>query len=158
MTAAGPSPVLRALFRAPAYLYHWRCGWLLDRRCLLLVHTGRRSGRRHETVLEVAEYRRQGPEMVVVSAYGRGADWLRNIEATPRAEVVIGRDHFAAAHRILGDEEAIRVISGYERRNWLIGPIVRWGLSRFLGWRYRGTDSDRRRLVAQLPLIAFRPI
>jgi deazaflavin-dependent oxidoreductase (nitroreductase family) len=156
--AARQNPMLRVLFRAPASLYHWRCGWLLGRRFLLLVHIGRRSGRRRETVLEVAEYRRSGPEIVVVSAYGHAADWLRNIEASPKAEVIIGRDRFTAAHRILGEEEAIQVIKGYEHRNRLIGPIVRLGLGCFLGWRYYGTDADRRRLVAQLPLIAFHPV
>jgi deazaflavin-dependent oxidoreductase (nitroreductase family) len=154
---ARPSRALRALFRVPAQLYHWRCGWLLGRRCLLLIHVGRRSGRRRETVLEVVEYRPNGPELVVVSAYGRSAEWLRNIEATPVAKVAIGREYFAVAHRILGEEEAIQVIRGYEHRNRFIGPIVRLGLSRFLGWRYRGTEGDRRRLVAQLPFIAFRP-
>jgi deazaflavin-dependent oxidoreductase (nitroreductase family) len=155
--ATRPSPLVRALFRAPAHLYHWRCGWLLGHRCLLLIQIGRRSGRRRETVLEVVEYRQNGPEVVVVSAYGRTADWLRNIEATQQAEVVIGRDHFVAAHRILTAEEAIEVIRGYEHRNRFIGPIVRLGLSRFLGWRYRSTENDRRALVAQLPLVAFRP-
>jgi deazaflavin-dependent oxidoreductase (nitroreductase family) len=155
--ATGPGPLLRRLFRAPIHLYHWRCGWLLGHRCLLLIHTGRRSGRRRETVLEVVDYRQDGPEIVVVSAYGRRADWLRNIEAMQAAEIIIGRDHFAAAHRFLGETEAIQVIRSYEHRNRFIGPIVRLGLGCFLGWRYRSTESDRRRLVAQLPMIAFRP-
>jgi deazaflavin-dependent oxidoreductase (nitroreductase family) len=156
--ATRPSPPLRALFRVPARLYQWRCGWLLGHRFLLLIHRGRRSGRRRQTVLEVVEYRTNGPEIVVVSAYGRAADWLCNVQATQEAKIVIGRNHFAAAHRILGEQEAVRVIKDYEHRNRFIGPIIRLGFSRFLGWRYRSTDSDRRRLVAQLPLIAFRPL
>ena len=51
-----------------------------------------------------------------MSAFGRNADWLRNIEATPRPEVVIGSQHFVAAHRFLDEEEAMRVLTGYERR------------------------------------------
>ncbi len=157
MIATGPGRMLRALFRAPIHLYHWHCGRLLGRRFLVLTHIGRRTGRRRETVLEVVEYRPCGPEIVVVSAYGRGADWLRNIEATPRTEIDIGDKHFAATYRILEEEEAVEVIRGYEHRNRLIGPIVRLGLGAFLGWRYRSSEGDRRRLVAQLPLIAFRP-
>jgi hypothetical protein len=35
-----------------------------------------------------------------MSAFGRNAAWLRNIEATPSPEVVIGSQHFVAAlHR-----------------------------------------------------------
>ena len=149
--------MLRGLFRAPIYLYRWRCGRLLGRRFLLLVHIGRRTGLCRETVLEVIEYRDNGPEVVVMSAFGPKAGWLRNIQATPGAEVVIGSRRFTAAHRILGADEAVRVIAGYEQRNRLVAPIIRAVLSRLLGWRYVGSDLDRRWLVAHLPLVAFRP-
>jgi deazaflavin-dependent oxidoreductase (nitroreductase family) len=151
------NPMLRGLFRAPVFLYRWRRGRLLGRRFLLLIHTGRRTGLPRETVLEVMEYREEGPEVVVMSAFGPHADWLRNIEATSGAEVVVGSHRFVAAHRILGAEEAVRVIAGYERRNWLVAPIIRGVLSRLLGWRYVGSEADRRWLAAHLPLIAFRP-
>jgi deazaflavin-dependent oxidoreductase (nitroreductase family) len=155
--AARPSGIVRSLFRAPVYLYRWRCGRLLGHRFLLLIHIGRRTGRRRETVLEVVEYRKAGPELVVVSAFGRRADWLRNIEANPDPEVVSGRERFIAAYRLLDAEEAIGVIARYERRHRLIAPILRLVLSRLLGWPYRGSENDRRRLVAELPLVAFRP-
>jgi len=151
-----PNGALRRLFRAPEYLYHWECGWLLGRRFLLLIHVGRRTGLRGHTVLEVLEYRKEGPEAVVISAFGPTADWIRNIETIPNPEVVIGSHRFIAAYRILDEEEAVRVIAGYEQRHWLIAPIIRLVLSRLLGWRYRGSSGDRRRLIAQLPLIAFR--
>jgi deazaflavin-dependent oxidoreductase (nitroreductase family) len=149
--------MLRRLLAAPIRLYHWRLGWLLGRRFLLLRHVGRRTGLRRETVLEVMEYRRVGPELVVMSAFGPGAGWLRNLAAHPHPEVVVGRRRFVAAYRLLGAEEAIGVVAGYERHNRFATPIIRLVLSRFLGWRYRSSERDRRRLVAQLPLIAFRP-
>jgi len=49
------------------------------------------------------------------------------------------------------------VMRGYEHRNRFITPIVHGGLSWLLGWPYRGSETDRRRLVRQLPLIAFSP-
>jgi hypothetical protein len=49
------------------------------------------------------------------------------------------------------------VITGYERRHWLIAPIMRRVLSYFLGWHYNGALDRRRQLVAQLPFIVFRP-
>lgn len=147
----------RRLFRAPVYLYRWKCGWLVGHRFLLLIHVGRRTGLRRHTVLEVMQYRKEGPEAVVMSAFGQNADWFRNIEATQGAQVVIGSQCFVAAHRILGEEEAVAVVAGYEQRNWFVAPIIRLVLCRLLGWRYSGSTNDRRRLVAQLPLIAFRP-
>ena len=76
---------------------------MLGHRFLLLIHFGRRTGLRRHTVLEVIEYRTGGTEAVVMSALGRKADWLRNIEAIPGPEVVIGSQHFVAAHRFLDD-------------------------------------------------------
>jgi len=146
------------LFRAPVYLYRWRLGWLFGHRCLLLTHFGRRTGLKRQTVLEVVEYRKEGPEVVVVNGFGRDSDWVRNIEARGDEEVAVGSHRFVAEHRFLGEEEAMRVIQGYEHRNRLIAPIVRAGLSWLLGWQYRGTENDRRQLVRQLPLIAFRPV
>src|SRR6202012_2188492 len=96
--------------RAPVRLYHWRCGWLLGHRFLLLCHVGRRSGLRHQTVLEVMEYRPKGPEFIVMGAFGARADWLRNLEARPELAVHIGRREFAAVHRILAVEEAASVL------------------------------------------------
>jgi deazaflavin-dependent oxidoreductase (nitroreductase family) len=149
------SPFWRRAFRLPAWLYHWGCGSLLGHRFMLLIQRGRRSGQRRETVLEVLEYRPAGPEIVVMSGFSRHPSWLKNIEARP-GEVMIGGDHFVAAHRILDAEEAAGVLSRYESRNRLIAPIIRLGLGWLLGSRYSGSDSDRRQLVAKLPLIEFR--
>ena len=157
MAATRINAVLRGLFQVRVYFYRWKCGWLLGYRFLLLTHIGRRTGLRRHTVLEVMQYREQGPEAVVLSAFGRNPDWLRNIEKTPDPEVVIGSRCFVAMHRFLCEEEAVSVVSGYEQRNWLIRPIICSVLSHLLGWRYDGSPDDRRRLVAQLPLIAFYP-
>ena len=148
---------LRRLFRAPVYLYRWNFGWMLGHRFLMLIHIGRRTGLCRHTVLEVMEFRKEGPEAVVMSAFGRNADWLRNIEATPSPVVVIGSRRFIAAYRFLDEEDAMRVVAGYEHRNRLIKRIIRLVLSRLLGWHYDGSKSARRRLVKQPPVLAFRP-
>jgi deazaflavin-dependent oxidoreductase (nitroreductase family) len=150
--------MLRCLFRAPVYLYRCRCGWLLGHRFLLLIHVGRRTRLKRYTVLEIMEFRKVGPELVVMSGFGPAADWLRNIQATPRPEVVVGSGHYTVAHRVLEIEEAARVIAGYERRHRYFAPIVRMVLSRLLGWRYDGSERARRRAASELPLIAFRPM
>ncbi len=146
------------LFRGPVYLYRWHLGWLFGQRCLLLTHTGRKTGLRRRTVLEVVEYRPDGPEVIVVNGFGRDSDWVRNIEAGGGEEVTVGLQRFPASHRFLGEEEAVQVMRGYEWRNRFIAPVVRRGLSWILGWEYHGSDTDRRRLVEQVALIAFRPV
>lgn len=157
MTANTRKGLLRYFLRAPVYLYRWRLGRLLGNRFLLLTHTGRHTGLCHQTVLEVMEYREDGPEAVVMSGFGPNSDWLRNIEATPNPEVSIGSQHFVASYRFLGEEEAIEVIKGYERRNRLTAPILRCVRSRLLGWQYHASEDDHRRLVRQLPILSFEP-
>ena len=149
--------MLRFLFRAPVHLYSWHLGWIFGHRLLLLTHIGRRTGLRRQTVLEVVDYRTDGPEVVVANGFGRDSDWVRNIEARPGEEVTVGSQHFVAIHRFLGEEEAATVVEEYEHRNRFIAPIVRKGFSWLVGWQYRGGDDDRRKFVRQIPLIAFRP-
>jgi hypothetical protein len=89
---APPHGVLRALLSLPVHLYHARLGFLLGHRFLLLVHTGRRTGLSHETVLEVIRYDRAAHEAVVAAGWGRRTGWLHNVEGRhrlhPPAEVM----------------------------------------------------------------------
>ena len=99
------------------------------------------------TVLEIMQWRANPIEMVVMSGFGPNADWLRNIEATPGPEIVLGARRFIAAHRFLDTEEAMQVIAAYEQRHRLFAPVVRRVLSRLLGWQYDGSERSRRRAV-----------
>lgn len=157
MSAPTRKSTLWHFLHAPVYLYRWRLGWLLGRRFILLTHIGRSSGQLYQTVLEVVEYRKQGPEVLVVSGFGRDAGWVRNIEARGGEEVEVGSQRFLARHRFLDEDEAMKVIEDYEQRNRFMSPILHAALSYLLGWPYRGSGGDRRKLVKQLPLIAFRP-
>jgi deazaflavin-dependent oxidoreductase (nitroreductase family) len=147
--------MMRLVFRAPVRLYDHGLGWVLGRRFLCLTHIGRRSGRMYRTVLEVVGG--AGGEYFVVAGLGSGADWFRNIEARPPVEVIVGVRRFPAVHRVLGEDEAVSVIAGYEHRNRLAAPVVRFLLGKLLGWRYDGSDFARRRMARQLPLVGLRP-
>lgn len=151
------TPWLKAAFRLPDLLYRHGLGWVLGRRFLRLLHVGRRTGTRHATVLEVVRHDPRRAEFVVVSGFGPHADWLRNVEAGNTVEGTVGRHTFVADHRRLDREEAFAVMADYERRNRLIGPVVRRALSWLLGWRYDASALARWRLVDQLPMVALRP-
>ncbi|MEV0075631.1 nitroreductase family deazaflavin-dependent oxidoreductase [Nocardia neocaledoniensis] len=76
----------RWLVRAPIGLYRAGLGFLFGRRLLMLEHLGRRSGERRYVVLEVVE--RPAPDQfVIVSGFGTGAQWYRNIVADPQVRV-----------------------------------------------------------------------
>lgn len=149
---------LRHAFRAPLHLYQHGWGWFLGHRFLQLTHRGRRSGRVYKTVLEVIRFDPATSEATVMSGFGRGADWLRNIEANGQLEVSIGRSTFPATYRLLEVEDSVRFFAEYERRNILVRPVVRAVLGRLVGWRFDGSDTARRKLADQLPMVAFRPL
>lgn len=158
MTERTPGPLVRWLLRVPARLYDWNAGWLLGQRFLLLTHVGRRTGRRHQTVLEVIGRRPAAGEFLVIAGLGRSANWYRNIQAQPAIEVAVSRQRFRAQHRTLSEDEAAAALVDYERRNRLAAPVARRLLSWLVGWRYDASDVARRRLVRELPVIAFRPV
>src|SRR5665811_1543615 len=111
------SRALVVLSGLPTHLYRHGWGWVLGHRFLQLTHTGRRSGRTYTTVLEVIRFDSTSREATVLSGFGHGSDWLRNIQANGRAEVSIGRSSFTATYRVVPVEEAMAVFAAYERSN-----------------------------------------
>jgi deazaflavin-dependent oxidoreductase (nitroreductase family) len=160
MTPVAPhlSPTLRRVLRAPTYLYDVRVGWLLGRRFLRLTHTGRRSGRRYQTMLEVIGEDRRTGEVLVVAGLGRSAQWLRNVQTGNAVEVAIGGLRFRPRHRMLDAQEASAALAEYEDRNRRLAPIIRRVLSSLVGWRYDGSADARLRLVSELPVVGLRPV
>ncbi|HEX9634562.1 MAG TPA: hypothetical protein VGB34_03640 [Candidatus Limnocylindria bacterium] len=155
---APPRGVLRWLLSLPVYLYRARLGFLLGHRFLVLVHEGRRTGRRHETPLEVVRYDRSTEEATVVAAWGRKTAWLHNVEVGLARQVWIGPARYVPAVRRLDVDEAVAVLERYELRSGLPRSLVWAVLSRLLGWRYDGTPAARRRAAEQLPSLAFCPV
>lgn len=151
-----PGPLLRRLLRAPTWLFRSGLGRVFGSRFLMLTHAGRRSGRTYRTVVEVIGRLPDG-EYVVMAGFGPRTDWLRNALAGGAREVTAGRRSFRPAVRELRSAEAAAILAEYERRNRVAAPVVRAVLSRLVGWRYTGTDEERRRLVAELPLVALGP-
>lgn len=152
-------PILTRLFRVrfPSRLYDRGLGWLLGGRICRITHLGRRSGRSYRTVLEVVGRDQRTGEVLVVSGLGPTADWYRNVLANGSAEVETGRRHFAADVRVPSEDEAIATFAAYEHHNRWIRPLLRHLLSKLLGWKYDGSAPSRRRLVQQLPMVAFTP-
>jgi deazaflavin-dependent oxidoreductase (nitroreductase family) len=139
------------------FLYRCRLGFLLGHRFLLLVHRGRRTARRYETVLEVVHRDRDTGELIVVSGFGPRASWFRNVTAGNAVEIRVGRTCFVPAYRLLDPDEAAATLADYERRNRVVAPVVRLVLARLGGFAYDSSPAAHDRLVRTLPLVAFRP-
>jgi deazaflavin-dependent oxidoreductase (nitroreductase family) len=149
-------PWVRRLVKAPIGLYHWHLGFLMGHRFLLLEHHGRRSGIRYETVLEIIKWVHEKDIAFVVSGWGPAADWYRNVTAGTVTRITVGNRRFPASHRVVPRDEAVQVLADYEHRNRFVRPAINRMLGSLAGWHYDGSIEARRRLVEQLPLVAFQ--
>ena len=148
-----PRGLLKWGYKLPIALYRARLGWLLGHRFLLLTHRGRRTDKIRQTVLEVVHYDPATQESAVVSAYGKQADWYRNILARPAVEVRTGRSRYTPQHRLLGTDECFAALQAYQRRHRSAFRAI----MRLLGYRYDGTEAGLRELSEQVLMVAFRP-
>ncbi|KGN37938.1 nitroreductase family deazaflavin-dependent oxidoreductase [Knoellia subterranea] len=99
--------------RAPIWLFRHGLGWLFGGRVLLLEHVGRKSGEPRFVCLELVE-RPEPDALVIVSGFGRRAQWYRNLEAEPRCHVSIGtRRRVPALARFLSAEESAETLGRY---------------------------------------------
>jgi deazaflavin-dependent oxidoreductase (nitroreductase family) len=147
------SPLQRALFRLPIYLYRLELGWLPGHRFLMLTHRGRKTGLLRQTVLEVIHYDPPTSESIVIAALGERADWYRNIQAGPPLEVQTGHLRYVPQHRFLTEDEAYEVLTTFLQAH----PFEARVATILLGWEYDPTEAGRRRLARTVRLVAFRP-
>jgi deazaflavin-dependent oxidoreductase (nitroreductase family) len=149
-----PGRVALAVFRLPQLLYRRGWGWLLGDTFLLLVHAGRKTGKRYSTVAMVLRYEPHTREAVICSAWGQDADWIRNIRAHPALQVQIGRQSFVPQQRFLSQDESLAVLAGFRHRHRHRSRL----LASVLGWGDLGSDAAAREFVSTRPFVSLRPI
>jgi deazaflavin-dependent oxidoreductase (nitroreductase family) len=148
-----PGRFALAVFRLPLALYHRGWGWLVGHAFLLLVHVGRRTGKRYETVAMILRYDRDTGEAVICSAWGQNADWVRNLRAGSALEVRLARESFVPEQRFLSDNEGVAVAVEFRRRHpWRLRL-----LSRVLGWGNLASTAAVRDFVRTRPFVSLRP-
>ena len=147
-----PSGLMKLGFKVPVWMYQAHLGRVFGGRIFMLVHHGRKSGKRYVSGLEVL-VRREG-ELFVFSAWGRKADWLRNIEAGGVDELWDGSTRYGGAtFRVVEPDEAFEVLTDYEREH---PKTARQTLPRTIDG-YDFSDTMRRQLAEAGTLVAFRP-
>jgi deazaflavin-dependent oxidoreductase (nitroreductase family) len=152
-----PSGFLKTFFDAPGWLYGHGLGWMLGRRALELTHIGRKSGKQHHTVLEVALHDKKTLESVVVSAYGTHSDWYRNIEATAAVRVKTGRLDYEPEQRFLTVEERKEAAETFCRDHRLEARLVNKVLPAIGADVTADPGASPADTMATLPMVAFRP-
>ena len=152
-----PSRLLKVVFAVPAVLYRIGLGGMLGKRMLALTHRGRKTGKLRETVLEVLLFDPDSRESVVVSAYGTGADWYRNLRVQPALRVRTGRLDYLPEQRLLTPDETREAAIEFSRRHPRETRLVPRVLPAIGAAVPKHSDSDPVDLLASLPMVAFRP-
>jgi deazaflavin-dependent oxidoreductase (nitroreductase family) len=142
------------VFRMPIYLYRLKLGWLFGDRLLLLNHTGRVTGKPHQSILEVAEHDEADNSYIVGSGWGPTAAWYRNVLHNPRVSIQVRNRKVDVTAVPLGKDEGavkfMRYAAGHRR-------VARFVLPRVLGFSVDGSDEDFRAVGERLPFVRFVP-
>jgi deazaflavin-dependent oxidoreductase (nitroreductase family) len=117
---------------------------------MMLEHRGRVTGQPRYVVLEVVD--REPRRLFLVSGYGQGSQWLRNILADPAVRVWTGSISAAAGRAsLLPGEETQQRLAAYRERN----PRAAASLARVLGIPELGRGGPIPADIAQrLPMVA----
>jgi deazaflavin-dependent oxidoreductase (nitroreductase family) len=125
-----PRGFSRLGFRLPIWLYRLGLGGLLGKRFVCLTHTGRRSGKPRQTVLEVVRYDGTTGACIVAAGFGEQSDWVRNVTRDPQITVTVGRNRRTDLAKRLDPVTAGCELAAYARRyplpggNWLVLWVI----------------------------------
>jgi deazaflavin-dependent oxidoreductase (nitroreductase family) len=148
-----PGRLVLAAMRVPRPLYRHGWGWMLDHTFLLIVHRGRKTGKRRETVAMALAYDPHTREAVVFSAWGPNTEWIRNLRAHPALQIQIGREAYVAEQQFLSEDESVAVVREFQRRH----PWRTRLFAAILGWGDLSSETAVREFVRTRPFVSFRP-
>lgn len=126
----------RWFLRAPELLFRLRLSFLVPT-LVMLVTTGRRTGRRRPVVLDVA--RLDGDGVWVLAGDGTQAGWVRNLVADPRVEVWHRGRRWNGRASVGGVDPTDLAVGIYRAR-----PTYARLIYRLIGERIRDDDDVRR--------------
>lgn len=142
------------LMRLPVWLYRAGLGGLLGKRFLMFTHTGRKTGRKRQTVVEVVDHDPAAGVYYVVSGWGERSDWYRNVMANPRVAVQVGNHKFDATAERLAPEEGARIMLSYAREH----PQALRMLAQMMNYPLDGSEESAQEFGRMIPVLAFRPV
>lgn len=149
-----PRGLRRVLFRLPVALFRLKLGRLLGGRLILLTHTGRKSGRRRQVVLEVVGRPGDGT-LLVASGFGARAQWFRNVLVDPAVLVTAASSTWPGRAVPLPPHESGLAMATYARRH----PRLARRLMSFCGYEVDGSEADYIEVGRDhIPIVSIRPL
>ena len=151
---------VRRLFRLPLALERV-AGWHLQRlvtrltgvEWIVLETVGRRSGRRHEVVLDVVGGDQARGVWYVQPADGRRAAWVHNVTARPDAVARVDGRALPVRVRDASGAEGAEVVLRFIRRHPRYARVIVW----FVGYvdRIDRPDAELRQALHATPVFAI---
>ena len=145
-----PGFLLRWFFRAPVMLYRMGLGRLMLGQ-VMLTTVGRKSGQPRRAVVDLLKHDAATDTYYVLSAYGGGSNWYRNLQANPAVKVQARGRRFSARATTLPPDEAEEMLLDFWRRHRFLARM----------WRLIGlkadTEEEARAAAAEMRLVAIQP-
>jgi len=144
--------VTRLFNLGPRLAYAIGLGPIVGRAVLLLTTRGRKSGLPRVTPLV---YEQQGDTIIVASARGPSADWLRNIQSDPRVRArAAGREFLGTAEVVLDPDRIADCLQRqYDRHPSAFAMILRAE-----GVPIPPGRADLIRLAPRRPMVIIHPV
>ena len=109
-----PPRGIRAIpWRLPIWFFRLGLGWIFGGRFLLLSHTGRKTGKNRQAVLEIIHHSIENQTYTVASGFGPKSDWYRNVIANPDVNIQVGFKRMKAIAHQLDPDQAEPVFLEY---------------------------------------------
>jgi deazaflavin-dependent oxidoreductase (nitroreductase family) len=114
-----PRGWLKLFFKIPILFARMGfAGWehLFGLEWMLLITTGRKSGKKRYSMVDVLLYDRESDTYFIEVGFGKCSDWYQNIRANPLFEAQVRRHRFSAAAEELPQQKAGEVMVNFVRR------------------------------------------
>ena len=150
-----PSGLLRFFFKVPLFMHKIGLGgWerFIGAQWMLLTTTGRKTGKRRETLVDVMDYDKATDTFFIEAAYGSHADWFKNIQANPLFEAQVGRRKFTAQAETLNEGDTGEMLVQFFRRK----PAYTRSVMAMVGMKFKD-EEELHTLGKNLTLLAVQP-
>ena len=117
--------MLSAINQIPTWVFKLGMGRLFGSRFAMITHRGRKSGKPRTVIVETADGSIESRRLVYIVAYGKRAQWYRNLTAAPAIRIEIAGHTFESPrHEFLDREGTEAAIASYWRRYPRLAKIL----------------------------------
>ena len=150
-----PRGLLKIFFKIPVVVARMGfAGWerLFGLEWMLLITTGRKSGKKRYTMVDVLLYDPEKDTYVIEVGFGKNSDWYRNIRAHPLFEAQVRRRRFQAEAEELPPDKTGEMMVNFVRRR----PAYAKSVMKAVGITFT-TEEALRKMAPQWTLLAVHP-